>query len=71
MTDENSVTSVGSDFPDQLERAREVLSQYAAIPQGAFGAACIRRDIAEAERAFASGDVVAIIRAYAKLREIQ
>jgi len=70
-TDERSATSVGADFPHQLDRAREILTHYESIPQGAFGAVFIRADIAEAERAFASGDMVAIIRAYAKLKEIK
>ncbi len=61
--------SVGTEFPDELHRVKELLQQYEAIgPAGAFGAATLRQTIAAAERAWESGDPVAIVQAFAVLR---
>jgi hypothetical protein len=61
--------SVGTEFPDELHRLKEMLKQYEAIgPAGEFGATMLRQTIAVAERAWESGDVVAIVKAFALLR---
>lgn len=61
--------SVGTEFPNELHRVKELLKQYEEIgPVGAFGAAMIREAIATAEHAWESGDVVKIVQAFAVLR---
>lgn len=52
----------------QQARCRELLEQYKAIgPAGAFGHAMISADIAAADRAIASGDVIAMLAAFKRL----
>lgn len=64
--------SVGIDFPKQQERVREVLKIYESIgTPGLFGAAMICIALGEAEQAMASGDIIAILRAYEKLKGIE
>ena len=53
---------------EELTRNREVLTEYEAIPTGAFGALMIRQAITAAEAAIASGDVVAMLRCYKELQ---
>lgn len=65
------MSSVGDEFPKELERARKLLAIYESIPEGLFGAAMIRMAIARAEAAQASGDVVAIVAAFQELRELK
>lgn len=48
---------------EQMNRCRELASEYDKIPAGAFGAAMIRQDIANGEKAIASGDVVEMVSA--------
>lgn len=61
--------SVGDAFPGELARCRELLTVYESIgPAGSFGKAMIQGTITRAEQAQASGDVVAIVRAYADMR---
>ena len=54
-------------LPAQQKRVRELLPLYDAIPTGIFAATLMRRALSEAERAAASGDVVAMIRSYKEL----
>jgi hypothetical protein len=70
MTDTKTPSSLGDALPAEMARVRDhVLPQYDAIgPNGAFGAARIRRDLDEAARAMAEGDVVAMIRVYQALK---
>ena len=59
-------------LPIECARVREVLGHYKAIgPAGMFGASFIEQDLREADRAMASGDVVAMIAAYQKLKDIE
>lgn len=52
----------------QMNRCRELVEIYGNIgPAGAFGRAMIQQDITNAEKAIASGDVVAMIAAYKAL----
>lgn len=63
------MASVGTEFPNELHRVKELLKQYEEIgPGGVFGAAMIREAIATAEKAWESGDPVAIVKAFAVLR---
>jgi hypothetical protein len=56
---------------EQMNRAREILSEYRSIPQGAFGAAFIQDSIARAEKAISENDIVAMVRCLEELKEIQ
>lgn len=59
-------------LPKEMARVREVLGHYHAIgPAGMFGAAFIEQDLKAADQAVMSGDPVAMIAAYQKLREIE
>ena len=63
--------SLGDALPKEIARVREVLGHYREIgPAGAIGAAFIEADLREADKAMMSGDVVAMIRVYQTLREI-
>ena len=65
------VVTLGSDYPKQQARVREVLEAYEEIgPSGAFGAMLIKADLKEAEEAAMSGDLVRMIKAYQRLKEI-
>lgn len=54
----------------EMNRLREILPHYEAIPQGAFGAALIRQAIASAEQSIRDNDVVQMVVAYQNLKEI-
>ena len=55
----------------EVVRCREILKEYEAIPQGAFGAMMIKRTITEAESAVAHGDTIEMILKYKELKEIE
>ena len=58
-------------LPKEIARVREVLGNYKEIgPSGMFGAAMIEQDLRAADAAVMSGDVVAMLRAYNALKEI-
>lgn len=64
--------SVGSDFPHQQARVREVLKLYQEIgPAGHFGALMIESALRDADAALASGDIIRILQAYKALKEIE
>lgn len=64
--------SLGEALPKEQARVREILGHYKALgPVGMFGAAFIEQDLREADNAVMSGDVVRMIRAYEKLKEIE
>ena len=54
---------------EEMTRNRKILKIYEEIPQGAFGAMMIKKDIADAEKALASGDTIEMIRVYKSLKE--
>ncbi|KKL49578.1 hypothetical protein LCGC14_2314060 [marine sediment metagenome] len=61
--------TLGDELPKQQARCRELLVIYKEIgPSGAFGAAMIEQSLREADQAVISGDVVAMLRAYARLK---
>lgn len=64
-------TTLGEDLPRLMAHVRDhVLPAYLEIgPAGAFGAMMIRRDLDDAAKALAEGDVVAMLRAYNALKE--
>lgn len=71
MTD-NQTTSVGEDFPNQIARVEKLREAYVEIgPAGAFGLMTIDAALKRARQAQASGDVVAIVRSYAELRDCE
>jgi hypothetical protein len=65
--------TLGAELPREISRCIDVLKTYQDLPGGAgvFGAILIRADIDEALRAQAEGDVVAMLRAYKKLTEVE
>ena len=64
--------TLGDALPKEMARVREVLGHYKEIgPAGMFGAAFIEQDLRAADKAVMSGDVVAMIAAYNKLKEIK
>lgn len=61
--------TLGEALPGEIERCRKLLDAYREIgPVGNFGAAMIRLEIDAAVRATATGDVVAMLRAYESLK---
>lgn len=64
--------SLAEALPKEMARVREILGHYHALgPIGMFGAAFIEQDLRAADQAVMSGDVIAMIRAYNKLRETE
>ena len=65
------MTSVGEDFPRQIQRVIELRDQYMALPEGAgaYGALELKFMLQRANEAQASGDIVRILRAYTELSE--
>lgn len=58
-------------LPKEMARVREVLGHYKEVgPAGMFGAVMIEQDLRAADAAVISGDVVAMLRAYNALKEI-
>ena len=63
------MTTLGDQLPREQARCRELLVAYKEIgPAGAFGAAMIEQSLREADTATISGDIVAMLRAYEKLK---
>ena len=72
MSENSKIESLADALPREQARVREILGHYKALgPVGAIGAAFIEADLRAAERAAAAGDVIAMIRALTKLREIE
>lgn len=58
-------------LPKECARVRVVLGHYKEIgPSGMFAAAFIEQDLQRADKAMASGDLVAMLMAYNTLKEI-
>lgn len=54
----------------EITRNRELLSEYESIgAAGIFGATFIRQDIAAAEKTIATGDTIAMMQMYEKLKD--
>jgi hypothetical protein len=64
--------SLAEALPREQARVREILGHYKEIgPAGMFGAAFFEADLREADQAVMSGDIVRMIRAYEKLKEVR
>jgi hypothetical protein len=56
-------------LPKEQARVRELLTQYKSIgPVGTFGALMLEQDLRAADQAVMSGDVVAMLRAFERLK---
>jgi hypothetical protein len=63
--------SIGTDFPLQQARLRQLLKQYQNAGKfGLFGVVIIEGTLKEAESAIASGNVLRILSAYGRMTEI-
>ena len=61
--------SLGEEYPQQQARCRDLLLEYQKIgPAGAFGATMIKETLREADEAAVSSDVVAMLRAFEKMK---
>jgi hypothetical protein len=66
------MNTLGDEFPKEQARVREVLGYYKEIgPAGMFGAALIEDTLRRADEAAISGDVVAMIRVFNEMKEIE
>lgn len=67
------IESVGTDFPNQQARVRELIGFYRELPNntGAFGIMMMEDTLRRADEALASGDVVAILRSYQEMAECE
>lgn len=64
--------TLAEEFPKEQKRVRELLEMYKEIgPAGTFGTAMIRQTLEAAERAAASGDILAMVRSCKALQECQ
>lgn len=64
------IETLGDALPREMARVRDkVMPAYLEIGEaGAFALAMMRRDLDEAARALAEGDVVAMVRVYKSLK---
>ena len=67
----DKIDTLADALPREMARVRDVvMPAYQAIgPAGAFALVLMRRDLDEAARAMAEGDVVAMLRVYQSLKE--
>lgn len=64
--------SLAEALPKEQARVREVLGYYKEIgPAGMFGSTMIEQSLKKADEASASGDVIAMMRAYEDLKQIK
>lgn len=54
---------------EEMNRVREVVKVYKSVPMGFIAAGLMEMDIAEAEHAIASGDTIAMIKVFPKLKQ--
>ena len=57
------------ELQSEMNRVREIITEYEAIPGGQFAASFMRRDVDAAENAIATGDTIWMMRALVALRE--
>jgi hypothetical protein len=62
-----SSNNLADALTQEMARGRELLL-YDSIPTGVFAATTMRRSLDDAAKALASGDLVAMIRAYEELK---
>lgn len=71
-SEQKETRTLADELPYQQQRVRDLLPLYEACgPGGMFAVAMIRASLAAAERAAASGDVVAMLRACKDLQEFE
>ena len=64
--------SLGEALPKEQARVREILGHYKEIgPAGNFGVIMIEQSLRKADQAVVSGDVIAMIKVFKELNEIQ
>lgn len=58
---------------EEMNRVRETIAEYKSLPKnaGMIGAALMEIDIKNAEEAISEGDVIKMLSAYEKLKEIE
>ena len=67
-----NMETLGDALPREQERVRGVLAIYKRLgPPGEFGAAMIELELKRADIAMMSGDIVAMIKSYKSLKEIE
>jgi hypothetical protein len=65
-------TSVGTEYPEQQERCRDLLLIYRSLgAPGAFGAVVIEATLREADEAAISGDIVRQLAAFKRMQELE
>ena len=69
MTMKTQELSLPDALSREIERCQELLIEYEGIPTGAFGASTTRCEIEIARGATEAQDAVAMVRAFAGLRE--
>ena len=70
MATENGIQSLGTEYPKQQARCRQLLQDYRDIgPAGAFGAMMIEATLKEADEAASSGDVVRMLLVFEKMKD--
>lgn len=62
------MSSVAEQIQVEIKRNQELKKIYDDVPAGFIGASLIQQDIDDAVKALAEGDVIAILRAYEKLK---
>lgn len=67
------ITTLGDQFPVELQRVRELLDIYKSLPaqSGFFGVAILTDLIKRAEKAQAENDIVEMVRTYAEMKEAE
>lgn len=66
----SDIETVGTALPKEMARVRDnIIPVYQTIPTGAFATIMMRRDLDNAARAMAEGDVVGMIAALEALKE--
>ena len=64
------MSSLADEYPKEQARLRDLLEDYSAIgPVGFFGHTMISQVLARADRAIASGDVVAMVVSFQEMKE--
>ena len=64
--------SLGTAFPKEQARCREVLGHYQSIgPAGMFGAAQIEEVLKRADQASADGDCLKMLQIYKEMKKIE
>lgn len=68
---ENTGVNLMEGLINEMNRAREVKAMYDEIPQGKFGSIMIQQSIKAAEKSISDNDVIAMLKAYNDLKEIE